>query len=127
MFRRHCFVGDWMAKNGQFEWIPFLDGDIGVVNPHREVEKFSANDNVELIFIGRIFNSEIADANRYQFYIYFYAPINDLIFRNTTFVRQFLNSWAIVVLPSIFHCSDNGLIHVSFLYQFYAKLTFLNI
>ena len=76
MFRRHCFVADWMAKNGQFEWILFLDADIAVVNPHREVEEFIENDNVELIFIDRIFNSEIAAGSylaKYKFYIYFYA------------------------------------------------------
>ncbi|KAI1707274.1 hypothetical protein Ddc_14931 [Ditylenchus destructor] len=51
MFKRHCATVEFMKANPQYEWVLFLDGDIGVINPRRRIEEFIYEDPfVDLLF-----------------------------------------------------------------------------
>lgn len=61
-FKRHCAVADWMEQNiNKFDYILFIDADIGVINPCHEIQEYIDNDpNVEIAFYDRYYDNEIA-------------------------------------------------------------------
>ncbi|PAV61243.1 hypothetical protein WR25_15530 isoform G [Diploscapter pachys] len=99
-FRRHCVVAVVMERSS-FDYVVFLDGDIGVANPNRTIEEF-ITDNSEIIFYDRFWNWEIM-AGSY-------------IARNTPWTRKFLRGFSNYNfrLPKGYDGTDNGAIHVIF-------------
>ncbi|KHJ97622.1 hypothetical protein OESDEN_02401 [Oesophagostomum dentatum] len=96
-FRRHCVVARILRS---FDYILFLDADVGVVNPKRRIEEFLDPD-VDIIFYDRFYNWEIA-AGGY-------------LAKNTQWTQQFLNRFAdyeVRLPPNSYHGSDNGALHV---------------
>uniref|UniRef100_A0A913IAS6 Nucleotid_trans domain-containing protein n=1 Tax=Strongyloides stercoralis TaxID=6248 RepID=A0A913IAS6_STRER len=81
MFRRHCILANFASKfDGIINYILFIDGDVGVINPLHKIEEYLPKNDEEIIFYDRIFNKEIA-AGSY-------------IMRNSFFTRNLLNSFA---------------------------------
>ncbi|RCN44997.1 hypothetical protein ANCCAN_08992, partial [Ancylostoma caninum] len=96
-FRRHCVAARIL---GAYEYILFLDADIGVVNPKKRIEQF-LDAKAEVIFYDRFFNWEVM-AGAY-------------LARNTDWTKNFLDGFANYEfrLPKSFHGTDNGALHVS--------------
>ncbi|EYC23970.1 hypothetical protein Y032_0014g2246 [Ancylostoma ceylanicum] len=96
-FRRHCIVARIL---GSYDYLLFLDGDIGVVNPKRRIEDFLDAD-AEIIFYDRFYNWEVM-AGAY-------------LAKNSNWTKRFLDGFANYEfrLPKSFHGTDNGALHVS--------------
>nr|CDJ98243.1 Protein of unknown function DUF273 domain containing protein [Haemonchus contortus] len=95
-FRRHCLVAMLLDS---FDWILFVDADIGVVNENTKLEKFLDPDK-DIIFYKRFFNHEIT-AGSY-------------LVKQSAFSKRFLHGWANYEfsLPKSFHGKDNGALHM---------------
>jgi hypothetical protein len=99
MFRRHCIVSKIIPE---YDWVLFLDADIGVANPHKLIEEF-IDPKYDLIFYNRFFNWEIA--------------MGSYLAKNSSWTREFLMNFANYEkkLPHSFHGTDNGAIHVNYI------------
>uniref|UniRef100_A0A0N4Z489 Glycosyltransferase n=1 Tax=Parastrongyloides trichosuri TaxID=131310 RepID=A0A0N4Z489_PARTI len=107
-YARHCAVSEYLKRNkGFIEYGIVLDGDIGVINPHKHIENYlSKYKNEDIIMTQRIFTHEIA-ASPY-------------IVRNTKKARKFLIEWSeyFYRTPSNFHGADNGALMQMFLFKY---------
>ncbi|RCN51242.1 hypothetical protein ANCCAN_02603, partial [Ancylostoma caninum] len=97
-FQRHCIVANTLP---QYDYILFMDADMGVVNPKRRIEEY-LDSKADIIFYDRFYNWEIA-AGSY-------------LVKNTTWSQNFLYGLANYEnrLPNSFHGTDNGGLHVSY-------------
>ncbi|EFO15374.2 hypothetical protein LOAG_13136, partial [Loa loa] len=102
-FQRHCVLAQLLEDNGNFDYVLFVDSDMGVINPKRRIEEYII-DGKDIIFYNRIWNFEVM-AGSY-------------LAKNTKFVINFLRMWANYNyrLPHSFHGSDNAAIHVCYLF-----------
>uniref|UniRef100_A0AC34RP37 Uncharacterized protein n=1 Tax=Panagrolaimus sp. JU765 TaxID=591449 RepID=A0AC34RP37_9BILA len=103
LFKRHCMVVNFMRKNiDEIDYVLFLDGNIGVINPcHKIQEYIDDNPNVEITFYDQYYNHKIA--------------VDSYLAKNTEFTRNFLTRLADYTLPKSFHGSDDGAIHQVFM------------
>ncbi|KIH58660.1 hypothetical protein ANCDUO_11129 [Ancylostoma duodenale] len=94
-FRRHCIVAHTIKD---YDYVLFLDSDIGVVNPERRIEEFFDND-AQIIFYDRFYNFEVMSGS--------------YIVKNSDWSRDFLHGFANYEyrLPNSIHGSDNGALH----------------
>ncbi|KHJ93657.1 hypothetical protein OESDEN_06426, partial [Oesophagostomum dentatum] len=94
-FRRHCISAKILSS---FDYILFLDADMGVVNPKRRIEEY-IDPSADIIFYDRFYNWEVA-AGAY-------------LAKNTEWAVKFLNGFANYEdrLPKSFHGTDNGGLH----------------
>ncbi|EPB72525.1 hypothetical protein ANCCEY_08386 [Ancylostoma ceylanicum] len=91
----------WLRKQSilpLFDYILYLDADIGVVNPKRRVEEY-LDIKADIVFYDRFYNWEIS-AGSY-------------LVKNTKWSQDFLYGFANYVnrLPNSFHGTDNGALH----------------
>lgn len=77
-FRRHC-VAAHLITNSPHDYILFIDGDMGVINPQHRIEEYIVP-NKDIIFYDRMWNFEIM-AGSY-------------LVRNSRFAITFLYNWA---------------------------------
>ncbi|KJH48861.1 hypothetical protein DICVIV_04987 [Dictyocaulus viviparus] len=93
-----------------YEWILFVDSDIGVVNEKIKIEDYIRTPS-DIIFYDRFFNFEIM-AGSY-------------LAKRTEFTIKFLHDWANYEkrLPSNFNGSDNGAIHSQDLVSFFFDVS----
>uniref|UniRef100_A0A915PSN0 Uncharacterized protein n=1 Tax=Setaria digitata TaxID=48799 RepID=A0A915PSN0_9BILA len=56
-FQRHCVTAQFLQENN-YDYILFVDSDMGVINPKRRIEEYIMNDK-DIIFYNRIWNFEV--------------------------------------------------------------------
>uniref|UniRef100_A0A0R3S516 Nucleotid_trans domain-containing protein n=1 Tax=Elaeophora elaphi TaxID=1147741 RepID=A0A0R3S516_9BILA len=56
-FQRHCVIAQFLEENN-FDYVLFIDSDMGVINPKRRIEEYIM-DNKDIIFYNRIWNFEV--------------------------------------------------------------------
>ncbi|KAK6102957.1 hypothetical protein QQG55_10560 [Brugia pahangi] len=102
-FQRHCVTAQFLQENDNFDYVLFIDSDMGVINPKKRIEEYIMDDK-DIIFYNRIWNFEVM-AGSY-------------LAKNTKFVINFLRMWANYNyrLPHSFHGSDNAAIHTVLLH-----------
>ncbi|VDM93194.1 unnamed protein product [Litomosoides sigmodontis] len=57
-FQRHCVVAQFMHENSNFNYVLFVDSDMGVINPKRRIEEYIMAGK-DIIFYNRIWNFEV--------------------------------------------------------------------
>uniref|UniRef100_A0A0N5A713 Nucleotide-diphospho-sugar transferase domain-containing protein n=1 Tax=Parastrongyloides trichosuri TaxID=131310 RepID=A0A0N5A713_PARTI len=81
MFRRHCVVAMFGQEcEATYNYIIFIEGDIGVINPKHDIKNFLPKGREEILFYNKFFNNDIM-AGSY-------------IFKNTQYARNFLYYFA---------------------------------
>uniref|UniRef100_A0A7E4VB46 Glycosyltransferase family 6 protein n=1 Tax=Panagrellus redivivus TaxID=6233 RepID=A0A7E4VB46_PANRE len=105
MFRRHCILAELLRQNPSFEYVLFLDADMGIINPNHLIEEY-INPLDDVTFYERVFNFEVM-AGSY-------------IVRNSEKGRTFLTTWANYEyrVPNSFHGTDNAALHQVLVDQF---------
>ena len=86
MFRRHCGIVYYMKNHPEIDYILFLDGDMGVINPNHIIEEY-IDPSLDLIFYDRYYNYEIMAG----------AYIAKLLFKHINkfiFSRWLLKGWS---------------------------------
>lgn len=56
-FQRHCVTAQFLLEN-DYNYVLFIDADMGVINPDRRIEEYILYDK-DIIFYNRIWNFEI--------------------------------------------------------------------
>uniref|UniRef100_A0A183EBW7 Nucleotid_trans domain-containing protein n=1 Tax=Gongylonema pulchrum TaxID=637853 RepID=A0A183EBW7_9BILA len=95
--QRHCVTAQLLQENN-FDYVLFVDSDMGVINPNRRIEEYII-ENKDIVFYNRIWNFEIMAGS--------------FLAKNTKFAINFLRMWANYNyhVPRSFHGSDNAAIH----------------
>uniref|UniRef100_A0A0N4ZDZ7 Nucleotide-diphospho-sugar transferase domain-containing protein n=1 Tax=Parastrongyloides trichosuri TaxID=131310 RepID=A0A0N4ZDZ7_PARTI len=99
-FRRHCILANFAYRNKNlYDYILFIDSDMGVINPAQKLEKYLPKGKEEIIFYERYFNHEIAAGS--------------FIFKNKDYARHLLHYIANYEgrLPLTYSCRDNVILH----------------
>ncbi|PAV82694.1 hypothetical protein WR25_25674 isoform B [Diploscapter pachys] len=99
-FRRHCHVANILVT-GKYDYLLFIDADIGVVNPNRRIEEF-IDPKFDIEFYDRFVNQEIM--------------MGSYIVKNSdwsiNFLRNFANyQYRLPIGKGLQHGTDNGGIH----------------
>ncbi|PAV82693.1 hypothetical protein WR25_25674 isoform A [Diploscapter pachys] len=109
-FRRHCHVANILVT-GKYDYLLFIDADIGVVNPNRRIEEF-IDPKFDIEFYDRFVNQEIM--------------MGSYIVKNSdwsiNFLRNFANyQYRLPIGKGLQHGTDNGGIHAYIAEILYEK------
>uniref|UniRef100_A0AC35TP21 Nucleotid_trans domain-containing protein n=1 Tax=Rhabditophanes sp. KR3021 TaxID=114890 RepID=A0AC35TP21_9BILA len=112
MFRRHCFLSEYLNNHREIDYALFLDADAVIINPYLTLDKFIPRGNENVLLYERMFNYEYAAGS--------------FMLKNTLYSRNFLKGLADYQfkLPNSMHGSDNAAIH-AYVLETYAEKKYL--